>query len=109
MHDVDVFRCGRDDIASYALTNDGAIVADLSSITRVVVELRGATLDSSVQPALFDWTIKRTVDGQSVDVLAINFGMAGLAATVYDATIVTYDPSNPNGVPWGDRNLRGVV
>lgn len=105
MHDVDVFRIGFDDWADYVLTSDAQPLADLSAVTRVVIDLGGQTLDSDVVPDFFDWT---KMD-EGVAILSVNFGQAALSATTYDATIITYDADNPNGVPWGTRNLRGVL
>jgi hypothetical protein len=70
---------------------------DLSSVTRVVFKLGSVTIDSDVNPTLFDWSGQ---DAAGNDLLVIKPGTLFSAATEGYATVITYDPNNPNGIVW---------
>lgn len=82
------------------LTEDGVAITH-SAITRVVVKLNDdadTEVDSDTQPALFDW------DTNAWLTMRLGLASPALPEGAYNATLIVYDASNPEGILW-DRTL----
>ena len=86
---------GRDNVIKIQLLEDGARIADHTTITRVQVDLDEGTtvLDSSTQPTWFDLT--------NTDKIIFNFGLVtGVTAGNYVSEVVVYSADYANGLIW---------
>lgn len=97
----------RDNIISLVILEDGEPVADLSGITRVVLTVAGAVLDSDVVGAtVIWWTDQVTYEEQTVDALSLRLGHEDLTPGTYeDGCLVLFNVYNPAGVVYA-KNLR---
>lgn len=101
---------GTDNTISLVLIADGAVLADLSAVTRAVVDIDGTTIIDSdvVGSTVIWWTDSQLYRGQSVNVLRLRLGGQGIAAGAYpDVKITIYDGVNylnglrvENPLPW---------
>jgi len=91
---------GRDNIISLVLLDDGAVMVDLSPVTRATVEVAGVLIDSAVSgPTVIWWSEQAEYEGQMVDVLRLRLGEQSIPAGVYnDVDIVIYDGVYINGL-----------
>ena len=92
---------GRDNVLTLVLYADGVLLADLSGVTRAVVDLDGGTtvIDSDSAPGAIWWTDTANHRGQSVDVLTLQLGNQGIAAGTYSGVeVILYDSTYPNGL-----------
>lgn len=101
------FFADRDNYEDVALYAAEAVVS-AESITRVVVELERATLDSESDPDLFDFPVELAyVDihnqAQTTDGLRLKFGGAGLAAGTHTGRLTVYSSDYPSGLVWDDE------
>ena len=86
---------GRDNALVYTIKEGGA-VADISAVTRMVVTVGTASVDSGSVNGVLDWT---TTAGQ----LSIVAGLIGdLAAGHQTLRILAYAPDWPDGVVLGE-------
>ena len=93
---------GRDNIISLLIKADGDILADLSGVTRVTVDMDGGVtvLDSDiVGSSVIWWTDSTTYRGETVDLLRLQLGDQGITAGTYDdVAIIVYDSTYTNGL-----------
>ena len=75
------------------------VAQDLSSVTRMTLEVGDETIDSDVSGDAFNWA--PGVTGK----LILDLGGEGLTAGTYRATLTVYDPDNTNGIVWGTFKL----
>lgn len=94
----------RENTNDLLLMADGVAV-DLSSVTRMqIIERNEAfTVDSQTASDAFDWS--RATTGKVV----LSLGGEGLNPGTYACRLITYDPSNPDGIVWGDDYLTLMV
>lgn len=94
---------GLDNTVDIKLTVSGA-GADLSAVARFVLTLKSGTetvvfdSDISADAGVFDAT-------QGGGVIKLSLGDKSLPEVRWAASIVTYDPSNPQGVYWGEMPI----
>lgn len=74
--------------------------ADLSTVTKVEVQDLGCnwTVDSDADPEAFNIG---TTDG----LVELFLGQQTIPQGQYQCRLVVYDPSNPDGIVWGDFTL----
>ncbi len=93
---------GSDNIITLVLIADGAVLADLSGVTRVVLDLDGGTtvIDTDVVGGgVIWWTDQSEYRGQTVDVLRMQLGDQNIAAGTYsDVALTVYDSIYLNGL-----------
>lgn len=91
---------GRDNVIRLVLFQDGDVLADLSAVTRVTIDLGGTVIDSDIAGgSVIWWTDQEAYRGQNVDVLSLQLGDQGIAAGAYsDVVIVVYDAIYTNGL-----------
>ena len=92
---------GHDNTIDLLLTADGAAV-DLSAVTRMTLELDATVIDSDPEesPDAFDW------DTGTTGKLVLALGGETITAGTYEkATLTVYDPTNTDGIVWGQFNL----
>lgn len=93
---------GRDNVETLVLFRDGAVISDLSGVSRVTVDVDGGTtvIDSAVVgSSVIWWTDTTTYRGSTVDVLRLQLGGQSITAGTYTGVeIVTYDATYPNGL-----------
>ena len=85
---------GHDNTIDLLLKADG-VAQDLSSVTRMTLEVGSSIVDSAVSGSAFDWA--PGVTGKLILVL----GDEGLTAGSYRATLTVYDSTNTDGIVWG--------
>ena len=89
---------GHDNTIDLLLKADD-VAEDLSSVTRMTLEVGSTTVDSDVSGDAFDWDTG--VTGKVI----LDLGGESLAAGTYRATLTVYDPTNTNGIVWGKFKL----
>lgn len=89
---------GRDNTVDLLLMADGAAV-DLSSVTRMTLDIGGTVVDSETSPAAFDW------DTGTTGKVILALGDVELSEGGYKTILTVYDPSNPDGIVWGEFKL----
>jgi hypothetical protein len=89
------FFKGYDNVQIVELTS-GSTPQSLLEVTLVEITFNGVTYDSDTTPGAFDWA---TDSNQ----LVLRMGLLPDIPVAKDkkAEIVTYDPSNPEGIVWG--------
>lgn len=99
---------GRDNRIDLVLLADG-VVSRLDGITKMRLEIGSTVLDSQTCAGVFDWT--QTVsaeeaarydgisEGDSKVILAL--GGQEISPGSYEARLILFDSSNPNGLVWG--------
>jgi hypothetical protein len=89
------FYQGYDNVQTIQLTSDD-VVQSMLEVTLIEITFDGVTYDSDTSPYVFDWTTDPTE-------LVLRMGLLPDIPVAKDkkAEIVTYDPSNPNGLVWG--------
>ena len=85
---------GHDNTIDLLLKAEG-VAEDLSSVTRMTLEVSTTTVDSDVSGSAFDWAPGTT--GKVI----LTLGAEGLAVGTYQATLTVYDTTNTNGIVWG--------
>ena len=85
---------GHDNTIDLLLKADGA-AEDLSSVTRMTLEVGSNTVDSDVSGDAFDW------DTGTTGKVILTLGAEGLTEGTYRATLTVYDADNANGIVWG--------
>lgn len=92
----------RDNVIRLVLIAGGDVLADLSAVTRVTLDLDGGTtvIDSaSAGPGVIWWTDTSAYRGATVDVLSLQLGDQGIAPGAYgDTELVIYDAIYTNGL-----------
>jgi len=91
---TEVCYIGHDNTIDLLLKADGAAV-DLSSVTRMTLEVDSTTIDSETSPDAFDW------DTGTTGKVILALGDEELTAGRHTATLVVYDPTNADGIVWG--------
>lgn len=92
---------GRDNPITLVLSADGAVLTDLSAVTRVLVVLNDTTsVDSdTASPGAITWDDSLTYRGAATDVLRLVLGGEALPAGTYEAVeLVIFDTRYPNGL-----------
>jgi hypothetical protein len=84
----------RDNTNDLLLKADGVAI-DLSAITKMELIGDGWSVDSTTNPAVFDFSA-----GGGVVVLSLG-GVEGMSAGKGWVDIIVYDSDNTNGVNWG--------
>lgn len=87
----------RDNTIDLLLKADGS-AQDLSSVTRMVLKDTdgGFTIDSDTAPSAFDWNTGTT--GKVIMAL----GGQNLTAGTCICSLIVYDPTNDDGIHWGE-------
>lgn len=80
----------------YPATTISAI--PLTDVTRVTLKIGNILLDSDVTASYFDW-VSSGADG----ILKLKLGAANLSlGKEQQAILYIFDPTNPNGIHWGE-------
>lgn len=88
---------GRDNPVSLGLKTDGAL-ENITSFTRVTLQVGDVTLDSRINTTTFDWTTNGAT-GQ----LDLDIGMENdLKVGKHIARLTIYDATYTNGLVWGN-------
>jgi len=95
---TEIVYLGHDNTVDLLLKADGEAV-DLSSVTRMTLDVDGTTIDSDESGDAFDWS------GETTGKVVLALGAEELSNGRYTATLTVYDPSNTNGIVWGDFKL----
>lgn len=99
---TEVVYLGRDNSIDLLLKTDGE-VQSLSSITSMkLIFVNGSTITST---NLDDDPIRWGKSGYIEGEVRLFLGEEDLAAGKYNTELVLYDPSNLNGVSWGDLKI----
>ena len=91
---------GRDNIITLVLSNNGAVITDLTGLTRVTVKMDATTtIDSDVVgSSVIWWSDSVTYRGASTNVLRLALGGQSLTAGEYSGVeVVVYDATLTNG------------
>ncbi len=94
----------RDNKADILLKADGQPVDLIAGgVSRMKCKDKSGTfeIDSVTSPDAFNWTAVGGVTGKVI----LDFGGEAVAAGEYSCWFVVYDPTNPQGVVWGDAGL----
>lgn len=103
---IDGDGAGYDNRIKFTLDNDGSPVADLSSITRIVMFLGSVTVDSDVDVGAFDWQSEQDSSGN--DLVVVDLEGKITAPMVGFASLITYDAVNTDGIVWfASRRIEG--
>lgn len=99
----EVVYLDRDNDFRLLLTSDGT-AQDLSAVTKVeLIDKSGTyTLDSDTSPTAFDWA-----SGDTGEII-FKLGGESVAEGKYKFELHTIDPTNTNGIYWGDVAIRFV-
>ena len=94
---------GRDNTNDLLLLADGS-AQDLGPVTRMVLSERSGlfSIDSQSAPAAFDWSTGTT--GKVI----LSLGDQAIAAGTHVCRLIVYDPTNPDGIVWGQVLLKVV-
>ena len=96
----------RNNTIDLSLKADGTVV-DLSSVTRMIIEdiAGGWSVDYDVAPGnvAFDWSTGIT--GKVI----LSLGAQSLTAGTYSVRLIVYDPSNTDGIVWGDQDDQFII
>ena len=98
---VETVYNGRDNTIDLLLKDENGI-ADLSSVTRMDLVASGAWTVSNSDPSSFP--IQWVGTGQQGKVM-LRLGDESLPVGTYTASLVVFDPSNPDGIVWGKIGL----
>jgi hypothetical protein len=90
-----VYR-NRDNVNSLELRANGT-AQDISSTTRMTLQVGDKLIDSDLTVNVFDWSTNGA-GGQ----LDLTLGHQGLETGTYTATLTIFDLTYPNGLCWGD-------
>lgn len=90
-----IIYTGRNNTFACYLRADGTIIADLSAITRAVVNIGNVAIDSTVEPTAFDWTT-HAYNGN--DLLTFNFGAYNLTPGLHAARLYLYSSVATSGL-----------
>lgn len=107
-----VINNGRSDVVDLQLGTDQDGPVDIGSVSRMVLYVGESTIDSDetgkTEGDPFYWT--SGIPGTDEPNLFLKFGLLDPAITPgqYDAELVTYDPDNPEGIPW-EYNIPVIV
>jgi hypothetical protein len=101
-----VYR-GRDNEIRLALEQDGRVI-DAAGVTRVQLVFKqpgaaDATVDSSIEPAMFEFGEQDMVRGQRVGVLTLKLGELDdndVPDGLYEVAVYLFDAENDDGVFW---------
>jgi len=107
---TEIVVLNRDNEFALFLLSRGVPLADLSDITRVVLEVDGQTIDSAVVGSSVIWwsDSEEWRPGQLKPVVKFKLGNVGDGegglllepGVVHGCKIVTYDAGHPNGLEW---------
>lgn len=90
---------GYDNTIDLLLKADG-VAQDLSSVTRMTLEVGDVTVDSDESGDAFDW------DTGTTGKVVLALGDQDISAGGYDdAKLTVYDTENTNGIVWGILTL----
>jgi hypothetical protein len=93
----EVVYLAHDNAVDLVLKENGAAV-DLDPVTRMVLSDAGCAweVDSSTSPGAFDWDA-------GGGVLTLKLGDETVEEGSYTCWLTIYDPSNPDGIVWGEK------
>jgi hypothetical protein len=104
MSETATFFQGRDNWGILGLLEAGAPLtsAQLSTITRVRIELSGGTVvDYEDTPAAFEWPMGGVYLDEAVSGIGVNLAETDLEPfTDESARLVIFGPDHPNGLVW---------
>ena len=91
---------GKDNRVSLILFGNGRVLTPLASVTQVIVEIGGLTIDSTiVGQAVIWWYESVPYRGEEIDVLRLKLGNLGIPAGTYDNVEITiFDAIYTNGL-----------
>jgi len=92
---------GRDNPIKLLLRR-GSTPFNISGYTKFEIKINGTTFDSITHPTYFE------ADANRLGLLVLRLGQAGISPGKYDAEIIYYDTSNPNGITFGTFNLEVI-
>jgi len=95
---TEIFYIGHDNTIDLLLKADGT-AQDLSSVTKMVLEIGDTTIDSSVETGVFTWTGTGTTGKVIID---LNEYSGSIDADTYNARLIVYDPTHTDGIVWGE-------
>ena len=98
----EVFYLDRDNTIDLLLTADGDPV-DLSPVSDVILEIDETTIDSDTYPNVFTWTGLGVTGKLVIDLNEAE--SASLSAGTYQSRLIIVDPSNSDGIVWGEFTL----
>ena len=84
------------------ITDPTLRIYDLTDVTRMVLaRADGFQVDSGKEPTVFDWlTLAES------GIVTVKLGALNLKNTTDNWRLVVYDPTNPNGIVWGDDDFQ---
>lgn len=92
----------RDNTIDLRLKADGVVV-DLSSVTTITLIVGAGTISSNNAD---DATIRWAKPGYSTGELRLFLGGQAIEPGRYNAELIIFDPTHPNGLHWGNIVLR---
>ena len=95
---TEVFYLGHDNTIDLLLKADGQ-AQDLSSVTRMKLVVGSTEIDSATESNVFTWTGTGTTGKVIID---LNEYSGSLTAGAYTARLIVYDPTNSDGIVWGE-------
>lgn len=99
----EIVYLGKDNDFRLILTSDGTAVS-LAAVTKIILADAGGVydLDSESNPTFFDWTTGATGE------IIFRLGAATNPAAKYTYSLYVLDPTNTNGIYWGDIKVKFV-
>lgn len=91
---TEIIYLNLDNTIDLLLKADGS-AQDLSTVTRMTLELDSTIIDSDSSPDAFDW------DTGVTGKLVLALGGESITEGEYITKLTIYDPDNTNGVFWG--------
>jgi len=96
---TEIFYLGHDNTIDLLLKADGEAV-DLSPVTRIDLEIKNVvTISSTSYPDVIRWT---GLDVTGKVIISLDDYDGELPVGKYRARLVVYDPTNTDGIVWGD-------
>ena len=96
----EIVYLNRDNTVDLLLKANG-VAQDLTASTRMILKDIGGkfTIDSQISAGAFNWN--PGITGK----LILDLGGETLPAGMHDVRLIVYDPSNTDGIVWGDFKL----
>jgi len=98
---TEIVWLGHDNTIDLLLKAEG-VAQDLASVTKITATFNGTTITSEDHAA---GAILWNNDGYDTGEIRLDLGGQTIAAGGYDVPIVVYDPSNADGVVWGEISV----
>ena len=98
---TEIVYLGHDNTIDLILKADG-VAQDLSSVTKITATFESTTIESTDHAA---GVVLWNNDGYDTGEIRLDLGDQSIDPGGYDVPIVTYDPSNANGVVWGKIHI----